>query len=80
MVRILLRAFMRPGSQAYARDNGTYGIATLRPSHVRVRGDCVEFSYPGKGGKKQLRRIEDRENQCEQSRLFSMALPVACNN
>ena len=38
MVRLLLRGFLRPGSQVYARENGTYGLATLRPKHVRVKG------------------------------------------
>jgi DNA topoisomerase I len=59
MVRILLRAYVRPGSQVYARENGTYGLATLRPRHVRVRGRRIILSYPGKGGKPQVREIDD---------------------
>ena len=37
MVRILSTCFLRPGSQVYASENGSYGIATLRPKHVKVR-------------------------------------------
>jgi len=59
MVRLLLRGFLRPGSQVYARENGTYGLATLRPKHVRVKGRRVTLSYPGKGGKAQVREIDD---------------------
>jgi DNA topoisomerase-1 len=59
VVRILLRAFMRPGSQVYARDNGTYGIATLRRQHVELSNGCLTFRYSGKGGKPQVRHIED---------------------
>jgi len=59
MARLLLRGFLRPGSQVYARENGSYGLATLRPKHVRVRGRRVTLDYPGKGGKHQLREIED---------------------
>jgi DNA topoisomerase I len=59
MARLLLRGFLRPGSQVYARENGTYGLATLRPKHVRVRGKRITLSYPGKGGKEQVREIED---------------------
>ena len=59
MARLLLRGFLRPGSQVYARENGSYGLATLRPKHVRVRGSRVTLDYPGKGGKHQLREIED---------------------
>src|SRR4030095_8790733 len=49
MVRLLLRGFLRPGSQVYARENGTYGLATLRPRHVRVQGRRVARSYTGSG-------------------------------
>jgi DNA topoisomerase I len=59
MVRLLLRGFLRPGSQVYARENGTYGLATLRPRHVRVQGRRITLSYPGKGRKAQVREIED---------------------
>jgi len=59
MTRLLLRGFLRPGSQVYARENGSYGLATLRPRHVRVRGARVTLDYPGKGGKHQLREIDD---------------------
>ena len=59
MGRLLLRGFLRPGSQVYAKENGTYGLATLRPKHVRVRGRRITLSYPGKGGKFQVREIED---------------------
>ena len=59
MGRLLLRGFLRPGSQVYAKENGTYGLATLRPKHVRVRGRRITLSYPGKGGKAQVREIED---------------------
>jgi DNA topoisomerase I len=61
VVRILLRAFMRPGSQVYARDNGTYGIATLRPKHVQLSNGHLTFRYPGKGRKPQVRRIDDSD-------------------
>jgi DNA topoisomerase I len=59
MTRLLLRGFLRPGSQVYAKENGTYGLATLRPKHVRVRGGRITLAYPGKGGKPQVREIHD---------------------
>lgn len=61
MVRILSTCFMRPGSQVYASENGSYGIATLRPKHVKVRKDVVEFDFPGKSGVRQQREIKDRQ-------------------
>ena len=51
---------MRAGSQVYANENGSYGLATLRPKHVRVRGDVVEFDFPGKSQVIQHRELRDR--------------------
>src|SRR5262245_26621036 len=36
IVRILACAYLRPGSEAYAAENGSYGIATLRRKHLQV--------------------------------------------
>lgn len=61
IVRILSTCFMRPGSQVYASENGSFGIATLRPKHVKVKGDLIEFDFPGKSGIRQYRQIKDRQ-------------------
>jgi DNA topoisomerase-1 len=60
ILRILSTCFLRPGSQVYASENGSYGLATLRPRHVRVRGDAVEFNFPGKRQVFQHRELKDR--------------------
>ena len=49
-VRLLDLGAFRVGSEQYAEDNGTYGLATLRKEHVRVRGERVFFAYTAKGG------------------------------
>lgn len=61
VLRILSSCFIRPGSQVYASENGSYGIATLRPKHVSVKGDVVEFDFPGKSGVRQQRQLKDRQ-------------------
>jgi DNA topoisomerase-1 len=61
ILRILESCFMRSGSQVYANENGSYGIATLRPKHVKVNGGVVEFDFPGKSGVRQQREIKDRK-------------------
>jgi DNA topoisomerase-1 len=61
ILRILSTCFMRPGSQVYASENGSFGIATLRPKHVKVKGDVVEFDFPGKSGVRQNRQLKDRQ-------------------
>lgn len=61
MLRILSTCFLRPGSQVYASENGSYGIATLRPKHVKVKGAVVEFDFPGKSRVQQFHQIRDRQ-------------------
>jgi DNA topoisomerase-1 len=60
ILRILSTCFMRPGSQVYAKENGSFGIATLQNRHVVVQGDTVRFQYRGKAGKEQIRELRDR--------------------
>src|SRR5205085_743094 len=59
VLRILSTCFMRPGSQVYASENGSYGIATLRRKHVTVKGSLVIFDFPGKRGVRQHRELRD---------------------
>jgi len=61
ILRILSTCFMRPGSQVYASEHGSYGLATLRSKHVKVKGDVVEFDFPGKSGVRQQRELKDRQ-------------------
>jgi DNA topoisomerase-1 len=61
IVRILSVSFLRPGSAVYAREHDTYGLSTLRPRHVTVRGDRVVFDFRGKGGKRQRHELVDRQ-------------------
>jgi DNA topoisomerase I len=59
--RLLDRGFFRIGSEAYADTNGSYGLATMLSSHVRVEGDALEFDYPAKGGKRHVHAVVDPE-------------------
>src|SRR5215218_5396360 len=61
VLRILSTCYMRPGSEVYASENGSYGIATLRRKHVSVKGDLIEFDFPGKSGVRQQRQLRDRQ-------------------
>lgn len=54
--RLLDVAYFRVGGEAYARGNGSYGLATVRREHVAVRGDRVTFVYAAKSG--QVREVE----------------------
>jgi DNA topoisomerase-1 len=61
VLRILGTCYIRPGSEVYAKENGSYGLATLRPRHVKVKGDTVTFDFPGKSGQRQYRELKDRQ-------------------
>jgi DNA topoisomerase-1 len=58
-VRLLDLGFFRIGSEDYAEENDTYGIATMRKRHVTVDGETVTFDYEAKGGKRRLQTIGD---------------------
>ena len=60
-VRLLDRGFFRIGSEDYAEENDTYGIATMQKRHVTVSGDEVSFDYEAKGGQRRLQTIGDPE-------------------
>jgi DNA topoisomerase I len=59
--RLLDRGFFRIGSEDYAEENDTYGIATMQRRHVTVSGDQVSFDYEAKGGHRRLQSIGDPE-------------------
>jgi DNA topoisomerase IB len=60
-VRLLDRGSFRIGSEGYADENESYGLATLRKEHVTVRGDLIAFDYPAKSGQRRRQRVLDRE-------------------
>ena len=60
MVSILDRTFMRVGDERYRRDNGSYGLTTLRTRHVRISGDRIRLRFRGKSGKEHDVSLADR--------------------
>jgi DNA topoisomerase IB len=59
-VRLLDLGTFRIGSEQYAEQNGTYGLATIKRDHVHVRGERTFFSYTAKGGLEREVEITDR--------------------
>jgi len=59
--RLLDRGFFRIGSEGYAEDNDTYGLATIRKDHVTVTPDAVAFDYDAKGGQRRQQQLADPE-------------------
>lgn len=48
IVLLIADTFLRVGSDRYERENNTFGITTLRKSHVTFDGTKVTFDYLGK--------------------------------
>ncbi|HKC58767.1 MAG TPA: hypothetical protein VKB92_01670 [Myxococcales bacterium] len=47
ILRILSTCFMRPGSEVYAKENGSFGIATLQNRHASAyEGEFLEPYFP----------------------------------
>ncbi|MGY1715531.1 DNA topoisomerase IB [Geodermatophilus sp. SYSU D01106] len=59
-LRLLDLGTFRIGSEEYAEENGTYGLATLRREHVTVRGERTYFRYTAKGSIEREVEITDR--------------------
>ena len=57
--RLLDLGFFRVGSESYAEENGTYGLATMRREHVTIRGEEVTFDYVAKSGRERVQALVD---------------------
>jgi DNA topoisomerase-1 len=57
--RLLDLGFFRIGSEDYAEENDTYGLATMKKRHATVDGAEVIFDYEAKGGKRRIQAIGD---------------------
>lgn len=62
-LRMLDIGAFRIGGDEYApepgEDEGTFGLATLRREHVRLRRGAIELRYPAKGGIDQAMTLRD---------------------
>jgi DNA topoisomerase-1 len=58
-VRLMDKGFFRIGSEDYAEENDTYGIATMEKRHVTVSGTEITFDYEAKGGQQRIQAITD---------------------
>lgn len=59
VLRLLDTGSLRVGTEAYAAEHETYGVATLLRKHVRVGGSRIELAYTGKGGISQHHAFTD---------------------
>lgn len=60
IVWLLDNTMIRVGNSAYARDNKSFGLTTLKDRHVSIEGAKVRFAFKGKSGKEWNVQLTDR--------------------
>jgi len=61
-VRLLDLGFFRVGGESYAKENSSFGLATVLKSHVRLhQPSSLLFDYPAKSGRRRVQSIVDPE-------------------
>ena len=81
VLRLISETFCRVGGERYARENGTFGITTLRKKHLALGKRAVSLEYKGKSNVRQRQvataediiRLMDRLRRTPGSRLFRYA-------
>ncbi|OLS16321.1 MAG: hypothetical protein HeimC3_55200 [Candidatus Heimdallarchaeota archaeon LC_3] len=63
---LIVDASFRIGSEKGSREFGTYGVSTIKPEHIRSKGNTVIFEYKGKGQNK-----EDSKDDVHQTKVIS---------
>lgn len=60
IVWLLDNTMIRVGNSAYARDNKSFGLTTLRAKHLEIDGAKLRFAFKGKSGKEWNLQLTDR--------------------
>jgi DNA topoisomerase-1 len=59
VVKLLDTTYLRVGNDEYARENGSFGLTTLRNRHVSVSGGRIQLKFRGKSGVQQRVEVDD---------------------
>jgi DNA topoisomerase I len=60
VVQLLEKSLIRVGNDEYAKQNKSFGLTTMRNTHVAVRGSRVKFEFKGKSGVKHSVDVDDK--------------------
>lgn len=50
IIKLMEETHIRVGNVEYARENGSYGLTTMRNKHVEIHGSKITFDFKGKSG------------------------------
>jgi DNA topoisomerase-1 len=60
IVQLLEKSLIRIGNEEYVKQNGSFGLTTLRNRHVRVGRGTLRFQFRGKSGVRHAVDVDDR--------------------
>jgi DNA topoisomerase-1 len=60
VVQLLEKSLIRVGNDEYARENGSFGLTTMKNQHVDVNGSTLKFEFRGKSGVRHCVDVNDR--------------------
>ena len=60
IIKLMEETHIRVGNTEYARDNGSYGLTTMRNRHVEIHGSKITFDFKGKSGVHHAIALTDR--------------------
>ena len=50
VISLMEHTFIRIGNNEYEKENGSYGLTTMKNRHVKIDGHTIHFSFKGKKG------------------------------
>jgi DNA topoisomerase I len=48
VISLMERTYIRVGNEQYEKENGSFGLTTLKDKHVKIAGDHIRFAFKGK--------------------------------
>ena len=61
VISLMERTYIRVGNNEYEKNNGSYGLTTLKDKHVAINGDKMFFSFKGKKGLEQHISLKNKK-------------------
>ena len=52
MLELVNKLNFRVGKEQYAKENKSYGISSLKKTHVKIEGDLIKFNFKGKSNQR----------------------------
>jgi DNA topoisomerase-1 len=60
VVQLLEKTLIRVGNEEYERENGSFGLTTMKDGHAKISGPRVRFQFRGKSGIRHEIDLDDR--------------------